>query len=140
VKPFTWVIPNAAAARAVSFIRSAARCRTPSRSPSPQTSGGTIARWRSSIGSHTAWPTRWAPIAQHSRPVLLEQLALLAEVVGLSQCPVDLEVVAPAGELQPVESEGRGLAGQVLERQIGPLAREERDWSRHAAILRRVGQ
>jgi hypothetical protein len=73
-------------------------------------------------------------------PVLLEQLALLAEVVGLSQRPVDLEVVAPAGELQPVESEGRGLAGQVLKRQVGPLAREERDWPRHAAILRRVGE
>ena len=42
VKPFTCVTPNAAAARAVSFIRSAARSRTPSGSPSPQTSAGSM--------------------------------------------------------------------------------------------------
>ena len=43
MKPVTTVTPNAAAARAVSFMRSAARRRTPSGSPSPQTSGGRIA-------------------------------------------------------------------------------------------------
>ena len=43
VKPFTCVTPKAAAARAVSFIRSAARSWTPAGSPSPQTSGGRIA-------------------------------------------------------------------------------------------------
>ena len=63
VKPFTWVTPNAAAARAVSATRAAARCLTPSGSPSPQISGGRIARWRSSIGSQTAWPTWWLEIA-----------------------------------------------------------------------------
>ena len=68
VKPVTTVTPNAAAARAVSFIRSAARERTPSGSPSPQTSGGRMAWWRASIGSQTAWPTRCAPSAQQPSP------------------------------------------------------------------------
>ena len=68
VKPFTWVTPNLAAARAVSFTLSAARLRTPSGSPSPQTSGGRIAWWRSSTGSQTAWPTRCVEIAKHWRP------------------------------------------------------------------------
>ena len=54
VKPFTCCTPILAAARAVSFIRSAARCLTPSGSPSPQTSGGRIPRCRESIGSQTA--------------------------------------------------------------------------------------
>ena len=67
VKPFTCWTPNLAAARAVSFIFSAARCRTPSGSPSPQTSGGRIPRWRSSIRSHTACPTRCAPSAKQFR-------------------------------------------------------------------------
>jgi hypothetical protein len=58
VNPLTWVTPNAAAALAVSCIRAAARRRTPSGSPSPQTSGGSTPSWRLSIGSHTAWPTR----------------------------------------------------------------------------------
>ena len=68
VNPLTTGTPNAAAARAVSFIRSAARCRTPSGSPSPQISGGRIPLWRASIGSATHWPTRCAPIAQQPRP------------------------------------------------------------------------
>ena len=56
-----------AAARAVSITFCAARSRTPSGSPSPQTSGGRIASWRASIGSHTACPTRCVEIAQHLR-------------------------------------------------------------------------
>ena len=70
VKPVTVVTPSRAAARAVSLSFSAARWRTPSGSPSPQTSGGTTPWWRASIGSQTAWPTRWLPIAQTFRPWL----------------------------------------------------------------------
>ncbi|CAM5580428.1 hypothetical protein SGLAM104S_10041 [Streptomyces glaucescens] len=71
VNPMTVSTPRAAAARAVSFIRAAARCRTPSGSPSPHTSGGRIAWWRSSMmASQTAWPTRWLETAQHFRPYL----------------------------------------------------------------------
>ena len=82
VKHVTTLTPSWAAARAVSFSRSAARVRTPSGSPSPQTSGGSTAWWRASIGSHTAWPTRWLPIAQQPEPVALEQLAALTAVRG----------------------------------------------------------
>jgi hypothetical protein len=70
VKPVTRSTPNAAAALAVSATRRAARWRTPSGSPSPQTSGGTIARCRSSMGSQTHWPTRWAEMAKHRSPCL----------------------------------------------------------------------
>jgi len=45
-------------ALAVSIIFFAARLRTPSGSPSPQMSLDKIALWRSSMRSHTAWPTR----------------------------------------------------------------------------------
>ena len=69
VKPVTTSTPSCAAARAVSFMRSAARSCTPAGSPSPHTSGGSTAWWRASIGSHTAWPTRWLPIAQQRSPL-----------------------------------------------------------------------
>jgi hypothetical protein len=51
VKPTTVSTPIFWASRAVSVISSAARCLTPSGSPSPQTSERTIPLWRSSIGS-----------------------------------------------------------------------------------------
>ena len=46
------------AACAVRISWSAARRRTPSGSPSPQTAAGRMALWRSSMRSQTAWPTR----------------------------------------------------------------------------------
>ncbi len=71
VNPTTVSTPKAAAARAVSAISAAARCRTPSASPSPQMRAGTMPWWRSSIGwSQTAWPTRWLEIAKHFSPYL----------------------------------------------------------------------
>jgi penicillin V acylase-like amidase (Ntn superfamily) len=59
---------NARAAVPVSIISFAARWRTPSGSPLPHTRSGRIALWRSSIESHTAWPTRWFEIANEARP------------------------------------------------------------------------
>src|SRR5215207_6087639 len=70
VKPLTCVTPKRAAALAVSITFSAARRRTPSGSPSPHTSGGSVAPWRASMGSQTAWPTRWVLMAQQFRPLL----------------------------------------------------------------------
>ena len=68
VKPTTVDTPSLAAARAVSFISSAARCRTPSGDPSPQIRAGRMPWWRSSIGSsQTACPTRWLEIAKTCR-------------------------------------------------------------------------
>jgi hypothetical protein len=64
VKPMTVCTPSFAATRAVSFISCAARCRTPSGSPSPQIRAGRMPWWRSSIGwSQTACPTRWLEMA-----------------------------------------------------------------------------
>ena len=50
VNPTTVSTPNAAAARAVSAISAAARCLTPSGSPSPQIRSGRMAWWRASMG------------------------------------------------------------------------------------------
>ena len=47
----------------------AARRRTPSGSPSPQTCGGRMDLCRSSMRSQTAWPTRWLEIAWQVRPL-----------------------------------------------------------------------
>ncbi len=58
VNPLTTSTPRFAAARAVSFISSAARARTPSGSPSPHTWACRMASCRSSMRSHTACPTR----------------------------------------------------------------------------------
>ena len=64
VKPTTTSTPRFFAARAVIFISSAARCRTPSGSPSPQIREDRMSLWRWSIGSsQTAWPLRWLEIA-----------------------------------------------------------------------------
>jgi hypothetical protein len=69
--------------------------------------------------------------------VALEQLAPAGGVVGLGHRAVDLEVIAPARELQPVEAERRRLAREVVEGEVGPLACEERDRSGHRSS--RVG-
>src|SRR5829696_8017246 len=67
VNPLTCLTPKRAAALAVSLIFSAARRLTPSGSPSPQTSDGSVALWRPSMGSQTAWPTRWLLMDQQFR-------------------------------------------------------------------------
>ncbi|MDQ1171808.1 hypothetical protein QE430_000115 [Microbacterium testaceum] len=69
VNPVTIFTPSFAASRAVFFISSAARCRTPSGSPSPHTRSDTMSRWRWSIGSsQTAWPLRWLAMANTFSP------------------------------------------------------------------------
>ena len=134
MKPLTTPTPNRLAARAVFFSSSAARLLTPSGLPSPQTYGGRIALCRSSILSQTAWPTRWALIAWHCSSCVFEQVALAAAVavVGL----IDLEMIAPAGQLDAVVAELFGFAGHLLQRQIGPLTGEERDRTWHVRTFR----
>ena len=68
----------------------------------------------------------------HVQVVALEDLLPRAAVRLVRERLVDLEVVAPARELEPVEAPAASLLGQVLERQVGPLAAEQRDRSRHA--------
>jgi hypothetical protein len=71
VNPTTVSTPILRATLAVSLSSSAARCRTPSASPSPHTRLPTMAWWRKSIGSsQTAWPLRWLETAQALRPCL----------------------------------------------------------------------
>ena len=73
-----------AAARAVAFISSAARRRTPSGSPSPQTRAGRMPRCRSSIGSsQTAWPARWLEIAHTLEAVLVQDRRSRPRDVGV---------------------------------------------------------
>jgi hypothetical protein len=52
----------------------------------------------------------------------------------LRERPVDLEVVAPARELEAVVAPGRALRGDVLELEVGPLPGEQRDRSGHAHL------
>ncbi|MFT3787570.1 MAG: hypothetical protein QM770_15625 [Tepidisphaeraceae bacterium] len=63
--------------------------------------------------------------------VVLEQFPLLLAVRLVLEGGVDVEVVAPAGEFQAVVAEGLGFLGERFERQVGPLAGEERDEACH---------
>ena len=66
-----------------------------------------------------------------SESVTVEQLADPTGVAVVGEGLVDLEVVAPACELEPVEPDRGRLGGKLLERQVGPLAGEESDRARH---------
>jgi hypothetical protein len=68
---------------------------------------------------------------EHLEPVLLEDVAAGAHVPVVAQRLVDLEVIAPAGELEAVETPRRRFSGDGLERKVGPLSGEECDWSWH---------
>ena len=68
-----------------------------------------------------------------------EELATALTVAVFGERTGDVEVVAPAGELQPIESELARLAGHVFERKVGPLASEQRDGARHGQRLRSTG-
>src|SRR6266516_2821024 len=64
--------------------------------------------------------------------VALEHLLHRPDVALLGERSVDLEMVSPAGELEPVEAPFARLARELLERQVGPLAGEQGDGPRHA--------
>src|SRR5229473_7815116 len=131
VKPLTCFTPNLAAARAVSIIFRAARWRTPSGSPSPPHVGGqdafvpAIDRVANSLADQVI---RDRPAVE---AVALEDLPTSLDITWVGQGLVDFEVVAPAGELQPVESPGGRLARQRVESQIGPLAGEQSHRTSH---------
>jgi hypothetical protein len=73
----------------------------------------------------------------HAEPVALEQLAAAGAVAAVAQRLRDVEVVTPAGELEPVEAPLAALAGQRVERQVGPLAGEQRYGTAHVLSLMR---
>jgi hypothetical protein len=67
----------------------------------------------------------------HREVVALELVALLGAVRGFFERPGGIEVVAPAGQLEPLVAKLARFPGEVIEGQIGPLAGEQRDRSRH---------
>ena len=128
--------PSCCASRAVSFISSAARWRTPSGSPSPQTCDGQDA----------AVPLVDRVVADglalevvgdrvDLEVVLLEQVELALDVAVVVPAP-GVEVVAPAGDLEAVVAPPGGELGHLLERQVGPLAGEQGDRSGHERLRR----
>ncbi len=69
--------------------------------------------------------------------VLFQHFPLVGTIVVVGQGLVDLEVVAPAGQLQPVVAELAELLGQGFQGQVGPLAGEHGDRSSHRVLLLR---
>ena len=53
--------------------------------------------------------------------VLIEDVPAALDVAVIGQRFIDLEVIAPAGQFQPVIAEAGGLFRQRVERQIRPL-------------------
>ena len=65
----------------------------------------------------------------------LQQLTLLAQVAVALQRLVDLEMIAPASQLQPIVAKALGLLHQLRQREIGPLPGKKCDWSCHWLFL-----
>src|SRR5487761_81916 len=102
VKPITVGTPKAAAARAVSLISVAARLADEVRRDRPAL-----------------------------QAVLFQQRVPSGQVAVLTQRPVDLEVVSPAGDLKPVVSPRAGQPADFLKRQVRPLPGEKGKRPRH---------
>ena len=135
VKPLTTVTPSFCAARAVFFISSAARALTPAGLPSPQTvrrQDGLVPRV-----DHVQHGLADEVIADRPdlKPVALQQFAFPLAVFRLGHGQIDLEVIAPAGQFEAIVTETLELLGQLLQGQVGPLAREHGDRSWHEKLL-----
>jgi hypothetical protein len=61
----------------------------------------------------------------HGELVALELVALLGTVRGLLERPGGIEVVAPAGQLEPLVAKLARFPGKVIEGQIGPEGVEQ---------------
>ena len=106
------------------------------RRPRPGRAGSP--RCRSSIGSsQTACPVRWLEIAQTCRPCLLQDLAAAARRRRRPRRAAHGRSGRPSRRSRARRSPTRPRAGDLLERQVGPLAGEQRDRSCHAAPPRR---
>ena len=73
-----------------------------------------------------------------AEPVALEQLAPALGVRRVGDRLLDLEVIAPAGQLEPVEAPAGATGRELVDRQIGPLTGEESDGTRHSCLLARA--
>ena len=67
------------------------------------------------------------------QPVPLEDVAPRVDVPRIGKRLVDLEMIAPAGQLEAVEAPRTRFRSELLDRQVGPLAGEERNRPRHQA-------
>ncbi|MCW2583690.1 MAG: hypothetical protein JWQ53_2480 [Klenkia sp.] len=76
---------------------------------------------------------------EHRQPVLLEQVLPPAQVGLVLGGPDDVEVVAPAGDLQAVVAPARGQPADLGEGQVGPLAGEQGDGAGHQELLGEQG-
>jgi hypothetical protein len=70
-----------------------------------------------------------------AQAVLGEQRVLASQVAGLREGAVHLEVVTPAGKLKAVITPAAGQLADLGEREVGPLAGEEGEGSRHGGSL-----
>ena len=79
-----------------------------------------------------------------NRPALqsiaAEQVVAFLAVILILEGFLDVEVIAPAGELDPVVAPFACLLADDLEGEVGPLAREQRDGSRHLPTPAFVGE
>ena len=71
----------------------------------------------------------------HLQPIAVEDVEPALHVLGVVPAR-DVEVVAPARDLETVVAPLAGKAGHLFERQVGPLAGEQGDRTRHCFFLR----
>jgi hypothetical protein len=116
----------------VAIISSAARWRTPSGSPSPQTCGGQdgLVALVDAVADRLA--DEVVGDGEELQVVLREQRLAFLDV-GVRGGAAHVEVVAPAGELEAVVAHLARERGELGEREVGPLAGEEGDGSWHGA-------
>ena len=132
MNPTTVFTPSRWAVRAVFIIASAARWRTPSGSPSPQTHGGqdvVVAFVDRVVADGLAGEV--VGDREDLEVVLVQDGEPVGDVVVVGGAAPDVQVVAPAGDLQAVEAPAGREPRDLLEGQVGPLAGEEGDGSSH---------
>ena len=135
VKPLTTPTPSFCAARAVSFSSSAARALTSGRvAVAPDVRRQDHLVPGVDVVQHRL-ADQVAADGEHLEVVLFQQFAFLAAVVVLVEGLIDLEMVAPAGQFQPIVSEAAAFASQFGQGQVRPLAGEHRDRSSHVGKL-----
>ena len=115
VKPLTTPTPSFCAARAVFFISSMERRRTPSGLPSPQTRGGRTALVAGVDVVEHALADEVIRDGEQLQVVLFQEVAFAGAIRIVGDRFLDLEVVAPASQLEPVVPEVAGFFAQRFE-------------------------
>ena len=95
---------------------------------------------RPSITSHTAWLTRWQLTTGAASSRRLSRASLFGAVIVVAEGALDLEVIAPAAEIDALVAPLGDLRRQLFQRQVGPLAAEQQDRSRHRRLSQTSGE